>query len=248
MTAPSAGPPPDHRTGHRWRARAWFRSRTMTLVLAVFAIVCSMGLVVISPLALPALDGRGEDWQKISNIAQAYGAVSALLSGLAVIGVIVSLILQAREGKASRVQTARAAHTDLIKTAIENPDYLECWGGPDPTRTVLMRRQHMYINLVISYWEMSYEIGDLKDDWLAAVCDEVFTGEIGRSFWERNRAARISTAPTRRLKHFNEIIDERYRRALATPPRTMPALPDYGVPGATPPNPRDPHRPGASAD
>ncbi|MFI7337061.1 DUF6082 family protein [Streptomyces sp. NPDC050085] len=238
MTAPPTAPPPEHRTGRRWQARAWFRSRTMALALAVFAIVCSMGLVVISPLALPALDGRGEDWQKISNIAQAYGAVSALLSGLAVIGVIVSLILQAREGKASRVQTARAAHTDLIKTAIENPDYLECWGGPDPTRSVLLRRQHMYINLVISYWEMSYEIGDLKDDWLAAVSDEVFTGEVGRSFWERYRSARMTTAPSRRLKRFNQIIDDRYQRALATPPRTGVPLPDHSVPGLAPPGPR----------
>lgn len=225
--------PPDVpvQTPRNRRPKTWFRSRATTIALAAFAIVCSMGLVVVSPLALPALDGNGEDWQKISNIAQAYGAVSALLSGMAVIGVIVSLILQAREAKASRVQTARAAHTDLIKQAIDNPDYLACWGGPDSTRTTLLRRQHLYINMVISYWETRYEIGDLSDRQLASVSDEIFMGEIGRSFWERYRAARIATAPGRHRRRFNEIIDDRYQRALATPPRTQPALPDQAVPG-----------------
>lgn len=208
--------------------------------MAVVAIVGSMGLVVVSPLALPALDGGGEDWERIGNIAQAYGAVSALLSGLAVVGVAASLFLQAREAKAARVQNGRTLHIELTKLAMENPEYLDCWGGPDSSRTVLLRRQHMYVNLVMSHWEMAYELGDITDHWVAATSDELLAGEVGRSFWARARASRIATAKSRRSRRLHQIIDARYEHALLTPPRTAPALPDLGVPGVTPPRAGDP--------
>lgn len=238
-------PPPEPVPGTATRAarglhgRPWYRSRAATLALSVLAVVCAMGLVVVSPLALPALDGNGEDWERIGDIAQAYGAVSALLSGLAVVGVAASLVLQAREAKAARVQNTRLMHMEFTKQAMENPEYLDCWGGPDASRTVLLRRQHMYVNLVVSHWEMWFELGDLTEQWLASMCDEIFAGEIGRSFWARTRQARISTASSRRMKHFNQIIDARYEAALSAPPRTEPALPDLGVPGVVPPRAAD---------
>lgn len=239
MTSPPASGPTNAVHVGRLRPRPWYRSRAATLAMAVVAIVGSMGLVVVSPLALPALDGGGEDWERIGNIAQAYGAVSALLSGLAVVGVAASLFLQAREAKAARVQNGRTLHIELTKLAMENPEYLDCWGGPDSTRTVLLRRQHMYVNLVLSHWEMAYELGDITDHWVAATADELFAGEIGRSFWARSRRARISTAPSRRLKRLNHIIDVRYEASLGTPPRTEPALPDLWVPGVVPPRAGD---------
>jgi hypothetical protein len=236
---PEPAPAPASRAARSLHGRPWYRSRAATLALSVLAIVGAMGLVVVSPLALAALDGDGENWERIGNIAQAYGAVSALLSGLAVVGVAVSLVLQAREAKASRVQNTRTMHMEFTKLAMENPEYLGCWGGPDASRTVLLRRQHMYVNLVVSHWEMWFELGDLTERWLASMCDEIFAGEIGRSFWARTREARISTASTRRMKHFNQIIDARYEAALDTPPRTDPALPDLGVPGVVPPRTAD---------
>lgn len=235
---PGSGPTPVASATHL-RARPWYRSRTATLAMSVVAIVGAMGLVVASPLALPVLDGNGEDWERIGDIAQAYGAVSALLSGLAVVGVAASLFLQAREAKAARVQNGRTMHIELTKLAMDNPEYLDCWGGPDSSRTVLLRRQHLYVNLVMSHWEMAYELGDLTDHWVASTCDEIFAGEIGRSYWARARHARISTAPSRRVKHLNQIIDARYEAALGTPPRAEPALPDSGVPGVVPPRSGD---------
>lgn len=223
----------------RFRERPWYRSRAVVLALAVLAVVGSMGLVVASPLALPALDGEGRDWERVADIAQAYGAVSALLSALAVVGVASSLVLQAREAKASRVQNTRMMHIELTKTAMENPEYLDCWGGPDASRTVLLRQQHMYVNLVVSHWEMAFEVGDLTEHWVAAAADEIFAGEIGRSFWARSRQARLSTAATRRSRRLQRIIDERYAAALSTPPRTQRALPDPRVSGVVPPRVAD---------
>ncbi len=221
--------------------RPWYRSRAALLALAVLAIVGALSLVVLSPFALRAFDpGKDAEWQDVSEIAQAYGAVSALLSALAVVGVAVSLVLQAREAKATRLQGSRTMHIDLTKMAMENTAYLDCWGGPDSTRTVLLRRQHMYVNLAISHWSMEYEVGDLSDEWVAAAADEIFAGEIGRSFWARARAARMATARTRRSRRLHQIMDARYEHALLTPPRTAPALPDLGVPGVTTPRSGDP--------
>lgn len=103
---PGSGPTPAASATHHLRARPWYLSRTVTLAMSVVAIVGAMGLVVASPLALPALDGSGEDWEKIGDIAQAYGAVSALLSGLAVVGVAASLSLQAARRRPPGSRTA----------------------------------------------------------------------------------------------------------------------------------------------
>lgn len=233
---PSTAPAAASRTPAR---RSWYRSRAVLVALSVLATVGSLGLVALSPLALRAFDhDRSQEWANISEIAQTYGAVSALLSGLAVVGVVASLVLQAREAKAARLQASRTMHIDLIKTAMENPEYLDCWGGPDASRTVLLRRQHMYVNLAVSHWSMEYEVGDLSDEWVAEAADEIFAGEIGRSFWARSRAGRMATARTRRSRRLHQIMDARYEAALQTRPRTapaLPALPDLAVPGVIAP-------------
>ncbi len=64
-------------------------------------------LVALSPLMLERLDGQAQDWERLSFIGQTYRAASAILSVLALIGVSVSLLLQAREAKATREQALR---------------------------------------------------------------------------------------------------------------------------------------------
>jgi hypothetical protein len=49
-----------------------------------------IGLVVLSPFALTELAHFRINWLQLSNIGQTYGAVSALLSSFALVGVAVA--------------------------------------------------------------------------------------------------------------------------------------------------------------
>jgi hypothetical protein len=98
------------------RSRALRRgtSRAFVIVLLVIAIISALGSVALSP-ALMVRFGHGgtqdstTEWERLGNIGQTYGAASAMLSVLALIGVTVSLILQARESRGPGTGAPRIA-------------------------------------------------------------------------------------------------------------------------------------------
>jgi hypothetical protein len=83
----------------------------------------------ISPIALQQLVRiHGVNWRRLSDVGQTYGAVCAFLTALALGGVVVSLLYQARDVKAAREQASRTFHHELLKTEMESPFY-GCNGG-----------------------------------------------------------------------------------------------------------------------
>src|SRR5215471_21034949 len=73
-----------------------------TAVYLTFLVITlgSLALVLISPILLRQLDRiKGIDWSLLSNIGQTYGAASAILSAVALIGISISLLVQVRQAK-----------------------------------------------------------------------------------------------------------------------------------------------------
>lgn len=193
------------------------RRHVAVATLLLLVIVLASGLIAASPLALGLLDRQSRDWERLSWIGQTYGAASALLAVLALIGVAVSLFMQAREAKASREQALRAIHTELLQMAMDDEVYRRCWGpffaSDDPTG----QREHMYVNLIISNWQMQYELRVFSEPHLRSAAHILFSGEVGERFWSDVRELRAGTASTRRERRFHEILDEEYQHALTSP-------------------------------
>ncbi|MDL4774522.1 DUF6082 family protein [Actinomadura xylanilytica] len=187
------------------------------LLLLVIVLVC--GLVAVSPFALGTLSSRSGDWEELSWIGQTYGAASALLAVLALIGVAVSLFMQAHEAKAAREQGLRAVHTDLLQMAMDDPLYRGCWGPFFASGNVDGQREHMYVNLIISNWQMRYELRAISEEHLRATAHIVFSGEPGRRFWAEGRDLRLRAAGGRRERRFLHLLDEEYEHALREPAR-----------------------------
>jgi hypothetical protein len=164
-------------------------------------------------------DNETQEWERRSLIGQTYGAASAILSVLAIGGIAVSLFLQNRETKAAREQALRALHVDLIKTALDDPQLLSCWGPFSGSVKVADRRKHMYTNLMVSHWQMMWEVNGLNEKHLRVLAQELFAGENGRQFWSLMGAIRTDVEGGRRTKLFHTIVNEEYERArLAGPP------------------------------
>jgi hypothetical protein len=175
-------------------------------------------LIVLSPFALRLLaHGRRDDWALLSDIGQTYGAISALLSAGALTGVAVSVFIQIKELRHNREQAARAIQFDLLKMALEDPVYLQCVGpaAGAPEGGEDWSRQSIYINLLLNFWQMRWEFGDMTEEEIrGAGRDELFASEVGRRYWHHYGPRRALHATNRRSRRFNEIFSEEHVAAV----------------------------------
>jgi hypothetical protein len=190
---------------------ARLRPSAATAVLVVVAVV-GVAMLAVSPALLLGLRGQSDDWGELSDIATTYGAAAAFLSVLALAGVAVSLVFQARETKASRDQALRSLHVDLLKMAMDDAVYRRCWGPFFDSDDPDAQRAQMYTNMIFSHWELMFELNAITEGHLREAVSVVLTGEEGRRFWEGSRSMRASAAGTRRERRFHEIVDEEYLR------------------------------------
>lgn len=182
----------------------------------------AIALIGISPIALGVFHGGTGRWERLSFIGQTYGAASAIVSVLALVGIVLTLSYQAREAKLAREETRRQAVGDLLRMAMEDPDLDECWGPVPPPDDPKTRKQLLYTNMIIAEWSLSFETRALPEARLRAIANEMFQGQVGRDYWESARETRLSTSAGHRERRFHEILDEEYERAqppaIARPP------------------------------
>lgn len=199
-------------------------SRRLVMITVLLALsVAGTWLLLLFPLVLDrATPGGGLDWERLSFIGQTYGAASAILSVLALIAVAASLYLQAREMATTREQSLRVLHVDLLRIALDDPLYMDCWGSFSSAAEQDAQRQHVYVNMIVSHWQTTYEIRGMDDTQLRAITESLFTGVPARRFWRDAREARLRTATSQRVQRFTTIVDESYQAAL----RQHPAPPE----------------------
>ena len=196
----------------------------MFLVAILLLVLVALGLVVISPLGLQELGGdRQVDWDRLSSIGQTYGAVSAIIAGAALRGVMFSLVIQGREAKAARQNARRAHHVELMRMAMDDPLYMECW-GPYLTESFAAEGQYTYINLIVAHWYSEYEVGELSDTLLRATAASVFASGPGRHYWQHTGAFWRDNYSGRRARRFHQVLDETYQEAIKKPPSLPPAV------------------------
>jgi hypothetical protein len=148
--------------------------------------------------------------------------VSAIIAGAALLGVTVSLVIQGREAKAARKNARRAHHVELMRLAMDDPLYMECW-GPYLTESFRAEGQYTYVNLIVAHWFSEYEVGELPDTLLRATAASVFAGGPGRHYWQNTGSFWRDNYSGRRARRFHQVLDETYREALTKPPPRVPA-------------------------
>jgi hypothetical protein len=162
--------------GGRVRSRRW-----IGVVLIVAGTTLFLGLILVYPVYLQGVAKRQDrDWQTLSEVGQAYGGISAVLSGLALCGVVVSLVLQWRQTLWSRTTGARERHFELMKLTLDDPQLsYEMRHGED----VLEYRRKIVNSLWMSHWRMLWDIGDVDQQFLRSAFDELFADPQAREWW-----------------------------------------------------------------
>jgi Family of unknown function (DUF6082) len=151
---------------------------------------------------------------RLSAIGQTYGAVSAIISALALGGITLSIFLQAKEAKASRLHTLRTFHHEIMRYALDNPLYLECW-RPAHDLDRDGQQQHVYVNLVMSFLQMAYAIDKSNEVPIRhTLAHEVFRTAPGRAYWAEAKPLRLGTPTSRTNRRFHQIVDEEFENAI----------------------------------
>jgi hypothetical protein len=163
---------------------------------------------------------------QLSNIGQTYGAVSAILSSLALGGILASLLYQARDTRNAREQTARTLQLELIRMELNDPSLMTAMGAPwdvDIPSESASIREFLYVQLWVSVWGGNYDIGELPESAVRHfAAHELFRGRAGRTYWAAVGQLQIANSKGRR-NHFFRLLDEEYKKAISS-----------GVPVASP--------------
>ena len=189
------------------RRHLFVPSRRMFLIAIVTsALIAIGGLVILSPFALVELAHFRHDWLQLSNIGQTYGAVSALLSSLALAGVIVSLLFQARDNQNAREQTTRTLHLELIRMELNDPSLMTAvgapWGLNLPAESGPIR-EYLYVQMWVSFWAGNYTIGEMSDSTVRQLgARELFRSKAGRSYWAMIGEVQVANSSGRRNRFF----------------------------------------------
>ncbi|MEV0944003.1 DUF6082 family protein [Micromonospora wenchangensis] len=182
---------------------SWRRKAFISL-----AAIASMGLIVLSPVAMTWMSDLSAQWGDLSNIGQAYGGTSAILSGLALVGVSISLLIQNNLNRISQVHLIRQRQFDIVKLALDNPQFLyvdgsAATGDPDAVLKI-------YANLFVGHWAMVWDLGEMKENTLHTLAGRLFESAIAREWWKVNGDSYLSS---RRRKRFHAILSEECQSA-----------------------------------
>lgn len=178
-----------------------------------------LGLIVVSPVFLNQIGkSKGLDWIKLGNIGQAYGGASAILAGIALIGIAGSLIIQVRQAATDRGRLIREQHNELLRIVMENPKvYAPAFGTRTPNTTEQVQ-QFLFITMAMNRALLGYELGvftkrELREEMLPSL----FATEAARRWWEvAGKYWSPNDDMTRRTRQFAQLVQDEYRRVIAS--------------------------------
>jgi hypothetical protein len=154
----------------------YVQNRWSTHGLRLLLVSLSLALIALSPLALNVASKSDLNWPLLGDVGDAYGAVSSLLAGMALVGVAVSTTLEVRQTRLSVEQAARQMQLQIFDMAMKDDELLACIGPQ-------FDKQHLFINMWIMFHRMRLEIGQGHFEEFFDIACDVFRTEPGRRYW-----------------------------------------------------------------
>lgn len=201
------------------------RYRMKIALIAIIVIAVVIG-ILFAPVGLELLGKENRNWTLLGNVGQAYGGISAVISALALIGVIGTLLIQAHQHTLDRMTAVRGRQAQIYSVIREDPLlYGQVLGYSGEESAV--RRRTFRIEL-LQYYSMGFETGLLTG---AVLRSDVFAGffryEENRQFWEMVNSEWLTATSGRKRRKFVRIANEELAYAKSTGP---------GLPVSPPPS------------
>lgn len=179
--------------------RRWSRSAITAATLLIGLATVTAG-VAVPILLLWRVDGRALG--RWSQIGQAVEPIGVFFSGVAFIGIALTLLLQRRELHHQREELTitqeeqqrsseialRQLHMDLVKMAIDDRELRQVW--PPLVPGMADTKKDHYCNLILYLQKVAYETHTIELAELRGVLRYLMAGGDMYRYWEKARALR----------------------------------------------------------
>jgi len=200
--------------------------RTLIIRGLGIGITIFLAIFIVSPLALTVVGWLPLDWNKLNSVGQSYTGVSALLSAAALIAIVATTRLQARQVELSQQQAVREMQFSLNQMVLQDRAFALV-GTSEPIKTegdYTRWRIRVYVAMVLRHLQFGYSLNVLSEDFVRVVLsNELFANEPARDFW--NKYGGYVTYPTstsETTSAFIRIVNEEFNKAVGTN-KTTPA-------------------------
>ncbi|MFC0526818.1 DUF6082 family protein [Phytohabitans kaempferiae] len=194
------------------------------------AVLVVLAILLVGLAAVASLQGFGTPtgWADRANVGDSFGVVNAIVSGLALAALVVTLWLQSRELALQRAELAmqreslnqsrvelhrsaeaslRMLHVDLIRMSIDDPSLAAVWPPLDPSASHEKERQYLYANLIYQHIWLGLRISDYTDGQMQNHLRYIFTSSLMREYWRAAAKARTSLVPGTPEHTFAEVAN-----------------------------------------
>lgn len=195
------------------------KRRRVAPLLITSSVAGAVLLVIASPYVMPWLARTRSDWAELSNVGQAYGGIAAVLSGLAVVGVTVSLLFQWRQTRIQQGVALRERHFELLKLAVENPTYAWALSGGQTNDPVPL---WACFNLVLSHLWLVWDLGEADATSLRIEAVDFFRNSAAREWWTNHGSKGWRALDLRRSRRYVAFIESCVEEAGQLPHTSVP--------------------------
>ncbi|MEU9832658.1 DUF6082 family protein [Streptosporangium sp. NPDC048047] len=173
---------------------------------------------------------------KWSKIGEALSPIGVFFSGVAFIGIALTLFLQGRELRNQREELTiareeqqrsseialRELHTSLIRMAIDDAELREVWPLMSPG--VEATKKDHYCNLILNLQKVAYETRTIELAELRGALSHLMESRDIYRFWQKARTVRVTvTRGDEGEDFFTAEVDRAF--AAAVPPQARGVLP-----------------------
>ena len=124
--------------------------------------------------------------------------ISTLISSIALLGVALGLLLQARQLRASQIRLPVLRKVELLRFAIDNPGMVSPIDGiADIDKFV----KYVIRNWYFTYLSMSYDNSTITKTALQRVANTAFRDGVTRNYWAEAGNSFYGVATSRRKKN-----------------------------------------------
>jgi Family of unknown function (DUF6082) len=172
------------------------------------------GLTFLSLLAgvgLAAVLGRRgapQDWSKWSDVGQTFGALSSIISGLALVVVVVTARIQVHEMQRSATAELSMLHLEILKLGINDEELAEVWPALLPDISPKLSRQFLYANIIYQFHWTTLRLEKATDEEVLGSMRYLFTNPLMREYWAAAERGRTSLAPGSPEQLFAKSLDD----------------------------------------
>lgn len=141
--------------------------------------------------------------------------ISELISSIALVGVVITLLLESRQLRTSQIQASRTLNGEIIRLAMDYPAIASVMGLGISSDDY---PKYAFLGLLVDSWEIGYSLKTMPAKAVRGQAQTLFNSDYARTWWVVARKAWNDAATTKAEKEFFALVDGEFGAATSHEP------------------------------